>query len=76
MVALTEGNNIVRPLTDDPRPGDLVCIILGCAMPMLLRPFDGYYELHQEVYVPGIMHGEAMTALDEGKMTLQDFELH
>jgi hypothetical protein len=43
---------------------------------MLLRPFDGYCELHQEVYVSGIMHSEAMAALDDGKLTLQDFELH
>ncbi|CZR61365.1 uncharacterized protein PAC_11261 [Phialocephala subalpina] len=76
VAVLTEGNNIVRPLTHDPRPGDLVCVILGCAIPLLLRPFDGYYELHGEVYVPGIMHGEAMTALKEGKFELQDFELH
>jgi hypothetical protein len=75
-LGLTEGSNIVRPLTDDPRPGDLICVILGCAMPLLLRPVDGYYEVHGEVYVPGIMHGEAVAALAEGKLVLQDFELH
>jgi hypothetical protein len=40
-------------------------------MPLLLRPFDGYYKVHGEVYVPGIMHCEAMTALAEGKLVLQ-----
>jgi hypothetical protein len=75
-LVLTEGSNIVRPFTDDPRSGDLICMILGCAMHLLLRPVDGYYEVHGEVHVPGIMHGEAMAALAEGKLVLQDFEFH
>jgi hypothetical protein len=75
-LVLTEGNNVVRPVTDDPRPGDVICVVLGCAVPLLIRPFDGYYEVHGEVYVPGIMHGEAITALEEGKLVLQGFELH
>jgi hypothetical protein len=58
------------------KAGDIVCILLGCAVPMVLRPIDGHYELVAEAYVPGIMHGEAMTALKEGRKTLQEFELH
>jgi hypothetical protein len=56
--------------------GDIVCVLLGCAVPMVLRPIDGHSELVAEAYVPGIMHGEAMTALKEGRKTLQEFELH
>jgi hypothetical protein len=43
---------------------------------MILRPIDGHYEVVAETYVPGIMHGEAMTALEEGRKSLQEFELH
>jgi Heterokaryon incompatibility protein (HET) len=56
--------------------GDVVCILLGCAVPMIFRPIDGHYELVIEAYVPGIMHGEAMAALEDGRKTLQEFELH
>ena len=56
--------------------GDLVCVLLGCAMPMILRSVGGYYRLIGEVYLHGIMQGEAMKALNQGKKELQEFELH
>ncbi|KAH7317593.1 heterokaryon incompatibility protein-domain-containing protein [Rhexocercosporidium sp. MPI-PUGE-AT-0058] len=55
---------------------DLVCLILGCAMPMILRPVENHYEVVGEVYLDEIMHEEGMVALREGKRTLQEFELH
>ncbi|KAH6716164.1 hypothetical protein BKA61DRAFT_602641 [Leptodontidium sp. MPI-SDFR-AT-0119] len=55
---------------------DLVCVILGCAMPMVLRPVDKHFEVVGEVYLDVIMHGECMVAVREGKRTLQEFELH
>jgi len=55
--------------------GDLVCVLLGCAMPMVLRPTGGPYNVVGEAYLAGIMHGEAMTAFQEGKKTLREFEL-
>lgn len=56
--------------------GDIVCILLGCSMPMVLRPIDNHFELIGDIYLDGIMYGEAMAALDERKFKLQDFELH
>jgi hypothetical protein len=41
-----------------------------------LGPFDGVFEVWGEVYLPEIMHGEAMTALIEGNLVLQRFEAH
>lgn len=73
-VILTHGGYIGRS-RDLVQAGDIACILLGCAMPMILRPIDGHYELVAEAYVPGIMHGEAMTALEEGRKTLLEFEL-
>jgi hypothetical protein len=49
------------------REGDIIRIILGCAVPMALRPIESHYELIWEAYVPGIMHGEAMRLLKEGR---------
>lgn len=43
------------------RPGDEVCIILGCQSPLLLRPIhNGNYEVVGECYLQGVMHGEAI----------------
>ncbi|KAL9589496.1 MAG: hypothetical protein Q9203_001714 [Teloschistes exilis] len=43
------------------RPGDEVCIILGCQSPLLLRPtHNGNYEVVGECYLQGVMHGEAI----------------
>lgn len=58
------------------RRGDCVCVLLGCTMPMVLRPIGGHFELVGEVYMPGIMQGEGLAALKEGKKVSREFELH
>ncbi|KAH8710158.1 hypothetical protein GQ44DRAFT_731167 [Phaeosphaeriaceae sp. PMI808] len=58
------------------KEGDNLCVLLGCALPFVLRPIDGHYELVSESYVPEIMRGEAMISLDEGKRKIEQFELH
>jgi hypothetical protein len=40
--------------------GDLVCILFGGEVPFVLRPSEGYYRLVGDVYIHGIMEGEAM----------------
>ena len=43
--------------------GDVVCILLGCSVPVLLRPSTDQkscYEVVGESYVHGVMEGEAM----------------
>ena len=61
------------PLTS--RPGDKICVILGCCTPVLLREIDGHFEVVGECYLHGIMHGEAMIDFDAGKYELKDFEI-
>jgi hypothetical protein len=61
---------------DTSETGDLICVLLGCWMPVVLRPKDGHYVLLGEAYVHGYMYGEAMAELAEGKFQLQDFEIH
>ena len=55
---------------------DLICILLGCPFPMVLRKISDHYQLRGQIYVEGIMNGEAMACLETGECILQDFELH
>jgi hypothetical protein len=58
-----------------PRPGDLVCLILGCAAPIVLRPVENHYKVLGEAYVPGIMYGEAIHLIREERQLMRKFEL-
>jgi len=41
--------------------GDLICVLLGCSVPVLLRERDGgAFEFIGECYVQGFMNGEAL----------------
>lgn len=55
----------------DSAPGDVVCVLFGCPLPILLRPLDKQYSLLGEVYVPGLMHGEAI----KGDRLISTFEI-
>ena len=76
IIAMTKDGYIGRAISPLVEAGDLICILLGCAMPMVLHPVEGHFEVRGEVYVPGIMHGEAMTTLHAGERKIQTFELH
>ena len=42
------------------KPGDQVCILLGCRTPLVLRPCgDGYHKVVGECYIDGFMEGAA-----------------
>jgi hypothetical protein len=50
------------------QPGDSCCIFPGVSVPMILRPTaQGKYNLIGESYIHGVMAGEAMEQLKEGK---------
>lgn len=48
------------------KPGDLVCILFGCSVPVLLRPKtkgdNPTYSFIGECYIHGMMDGEAITS--------------
>ena len=44
----------------DAEVGDCVCLLFGCSMPCVLRPFGESYRLVGEAYVHGYMNGEAV----------------
>ena len=58
------------------KPGDHVCVILGCDVPLVLRPVGDYYELIGDCYIDGIIEGEAMKDLEDRKIELETFRLH
>ncbi|KAH9224403.1 hypothetical protein DL95DRAFT_452172 [Leptodontidium sp. 2 PMI_412] len=60
---------------EDIQAGDIVCVILGCPAPLLLRPVGTQFELLGGVYLDGIMFGEAIEAMERGEVELKDFEL-
>jgi hypothetical protein len=56
--------------------GDIICILMGCSLPVILRPNDKddqKFWVIGEAYIYGISDGEAMKGLHEGRYHLQDF---
>jgi hypothetical protein len=58
------------------RVGDLLCILLGCDVPVVLRPVDNLYIFVGECYIHRLMQREAIEALEVGVITSQNFEIH
>ena len=56
--------------------GDVVCVLLGCNVPFVLREVEGHHILVGHCFVLGLMDGEAMEAVEDGKATIQEFEIH
>jgi hypothetical protein len=60
-------------------PEDLVCIMMGCSVPMIIRPVShaepGKYILIGESYIHGIMDGEVMDELDAKKYELKEITI-
>ena len=67
------------------RESDVIVALLGCSMPMVLRPVrspdddDGrgreQFQVVGECYVHGLMDGQAMAWLEEGEVKLEDITL-
>lgn len=55
--------------------GDIICVLLGCIVPVILRPVGENFEYVGDVYVHGIMQGEAIDKWRAGDIGLQDFGL-
>jgi len=51
---------------------DLFCIVFGCKHPLVIRPSEGTYQVLGEGYLQGFMDGEALDALAQGELHVQD----
>jgi hypothetical protein len=59
------------------RNEDIVCVLLGCDMPVILRKeAENEYTFVGECYAHGIMNGEAMKGLQDGKYTIKPIRIH
>jgi hypothetical protein len=67
--------NIGKDFSRELRTGDLICILLGCHVPIALRKVGARYEFVRSVYVDGVMFGEAIDALRRGEVVVEDFVL-
>ncbi|CAD6592218.1 MAG: hypothetical protein ASARMPRED_006120 [Alectoria sarmentosa] len=56
--------------------GDVVCVLLGCSFPMLLRPHEQFYRVVGPCYVHGIMEGEAIDWLNKGIRDVGDISIY
>ncbi|PVH82257.1 hypothetical protein DL98DRAFT_620246 [Cadophora sp. DSE1049] len=64
------------PYSGRVRSGDVISVLFGCSIPVILRPVGSHYEFIGDCYLDGIMYGDAIKSLEEGKVQLQAFELH
>ncbi|KAL5313536.1 hypothetical protein ACEPPN_017956 [Leptodophora sp. 'Broadleaf-Isolate-01'] len=55
--------------------GDQLCVLFGCDVPVVLRPIGGSYQFIGECYIHWLMEGEAIKALDAGRVKSQTFEI-
>jgi hypothetical protein len=54
-------------------PGDLICIIFGCSVPLAIRPMNERFLVIGEAYVEGFMSGEALELIESVKSEVKDF---
>jgi hypothetical protein len=53
----------------------MVCVILGCQVPLIIQKVNGHQVLVGEAYVHGIIDGEVIEGLTEGVYKLREFLL-
>ncbi|MCJ1368621.1 hypothetical protein MMC16_007765 [Acarospora aff. strigata] len=72
---LTTAEGYIGLASEMAQRGDIICILLGCSVPVALRPVGEHYKLVGECYIHGLMEGEAMKWLDRGDYMLEDITL-
>jgi hypothetical protein len=56
--------------------GDVIAVLFGCSFPVVLRDMGGgSWMLVGEIYVDGMMYGEALEGLHSGKFIERNFEI-
>lgn len=56
-------------------PGDIVVVLFGSRVPIILRKINGCYRLVSDCYIHGLMDGEAIQMLENGKLETEVFEI-
>jgi hypothetical protein len=55
--------------------GDKIAVLLGCDMPVVLRPKGNYYQYIGSCFVEGLMDGEAVRGLEDGRVKTEIISL-
>ncbi|KAI9691963.1 MAG: hypothetical protein M1820_009671 [Bogoriella megaspora] len=55
--------------------GDVIAVLMGCDTPLVLRKSGSAYEVVGECYVHGIMHGEVLRMVEEGKCKIEEIDI-
>jgi hypothetical protein len=54
---------------------DVVCVLLGCSCPLVLRPHGKSFKIVKPCYLHGIMEGEVMAWLVRGDAQLENIAI-
>ncbi len=75
LIVTTE--NEIGAAPEEAENGDLVCVLVGCSVPVVLRKLPGTdeYEFIGECYFHGFMDGEAIALRDKGVLESRNFVL-
>jgi hypothetical protein len=57
------------------QPGDIVCILLGCSVPLILRPRNHGYVILGQCFVLGVMNGELFNLYSDGNRRIDTKEV-
>jgi hypothetical protein len=59
------------------RKGDQVWVLLGCSIPLVLRPWEhkDEFQVIGECYLHGYMNGEVQEEIRSGKVKVEDIHL-
>jgi hypothetical protein len=66
----------IRVVSAPAQVGDLICVVLGCSVPVLFRCQGNYFLNIGEIFLDGFMDSEAVDGLEKGKYMSETFELH
>lgn len=56
--------------------GDQICAFQGCRVLFVLRKVEGHRVLVGNSFLLGYIDGEALLAVEEGRKTVDAFEIH
>jgi hypothetical protein len=57
------------------KEGDVICVLLGCQLPIVIRPDGHHYRVVGAAYVDKLADGEAIADLESGFYDLECIEL-
>jgi hypothetical protein len=76
MTSITCSDKMLGKCWNSVKIDDLVCVIMGCDVPLILRLVENHFVIIRDYYVEGIMEGEAMEFVKNGKVEMREFCLY